>query len=165
MARAGSSTSRAIPATLARDAEVLVHTQGFRLVAAGPWPTCFSAHGARREHYTFRKGGGSHERNARAAPVSVAGGSPRRRSTNLSVKANSKSPEVENRDHRDQERASANCDARVDFGDGPPGRSVDFGVATVRSLKYTYAKGGNYKVSVKGAGKTAVRGGARAKSP
>jgi len=75
---------------------------------------------------------------------------------NLSVKANSKSPEVEIA-ITVIKSGVGNCDARVDFGDGR-GRSVDFGVATVRSLKYTYAKGGNYKVSVKGTGKTPCEG-------
>jgi hypothetical protein len=75
---------------------------------------------------------------------------------NLSVKANSKSPEVEIAITVIKSGVGT-CDARVDFGDGR-GRSVDFGVATIRSLKYTYAKGGNYKVSVKGTGKTPCEG-------
>ena len=75
---------------------------------------------------------------------------------NLSVKANSKSPEVEIAITVIKSGVGT-CDARVDFGDGR-GRSVDFGVATIRSRKYTYAKGGNYKVSVKGTGKTPCEG-------
>jgi hypothetical protein len=75
---------------------------------------------------------------------------------NLSVKANSKSPEVEIA-ITVLKSGVGTCDARVDFGDGR-GRSVDFGMATIRSLKYTYAKGGNYKVSVKGTGKTPCEG-------
>jgi hypothetical protein len=75
---------------------------------------------------------------------------------NLSVKANSKSPEVEIAITVIKSGVGT-CDARVEFGDGR-GRSVDFGVATIRSLKYTYAKGGNYKVSVKGTGKTPCEG-------
>jgi hypothetical protein len=50
-----------------------------------------------------------------------------------------------------------NCDARVDFGDGK-GRTIEFGVATTRTLRYTYAKGGSYKVSVKGTGKAPCEG-------
>ena len=75
---------------------------------------------------------------------------------NLSVKGNGKSPEVEIAITVIKSGVGT-CDARVDFGDGR-GRSVDFGVATIRSLKYTYAKGGNYKVSVKGTGKTPCEG-------
>ncbi len=74
---------------------------------------------------------------------------------NLSVKANSKSPEVEIAIA--VTKSGGNCDVRVDFGDGR-GRTVDFGVATIRTFKYTYAKGGNYKVSAKGAGKTPCEG-------
>jgi len=74
---------------------------------------------------------------------------------NLSVKANSKSPEVEIAIA--VTKSGGNCDVRVDFGDGR-GRTVDFGMATTRTLKYSYAKGGNYKVSAKGAGKTPCDG-------
>ena len=74
---------------------------------------------------------------------------------NLSVKANSKSPEVEIAIA--VTKSGGNCDVRVDFGDGR-GRTVDFGLATTRTLKYTYAKGGNYKVSAKGTGKTPCEG-------
>jgi hypothetical protein len=54
-------------------------------------------------------------------------------------------------------KSGGNCDVRLDFGDGK-GRTLDFGLATTRTLRYTYAKGGNYKVSVKGAGKTPCEG-------
>ena len=74
---------------------------------------------------------------------------------NLSVKANSKSPEVEIAIA--VTKSGGNCDVRVDFGDGR-GRTVDFGMATTRTLKYSYAKGGSYKVSAKGAGKTPCDG-------
>jgi hypothetical protein len=49
------------------------------------------------------------------------------------------------------------CDARVDFGDGE-GRTIDFGVAVIRTLKHTYRKGGNFKVVVKGTGKSPCEG-------
>jgi hypothetical protein len=74
---------------------------------------------------------------------------------NLSVKANSKSPEVEIA--ITVTKGGANCDVRVDFGDGR-GRTVDFGLATIRTMKYTYAKAGSYKVSAKGTGKTPCDG-------
>ena len=53
--------------------------------------------------------------------------------------------------------AAGHCDVRLDFGDGK-GRTLDFGMATTRTLKYTYKAGGNYKVSAKGAGKTPCGG-------
>ncbi|MEA3194562.1 MAG: hypothetical protein QOD26_2895 [Betaproteobacteria bacterium] len=74
---------------------------------------------------------------------------------NLSVKANSKSPEVEIAIV--VTKSGGNCDVRVDFGDGQ-GRTLDFGLATTRTLKYTYRKGGNYKVAAKGAGKSPCEG-------
>jgi len=74
---------------------------------------------------------------------------------NLSVKANSKSPEVEIA--ITVAKGGGNCDVRVDFGDGR-GRTVDFGLATIRTMKYTYAKAGSYKVSAKGTGKTPCDG-------
>jgi hypothetical protein len=74
---------------------------------------------------------------------------------NLSVKANSASPEVEIA--ITVTKGGANCDVRVDFGDGK-GRTVDFGLATIRTMKYTYAKAGSYKVSAKGTGKTPCDG-------
>ena len=54
-------------------------------------------------------------------------------------------------------RGGGNCDVRVDFGDGK-GRNLDFGLATTRTLKYTYKGGGNYKVTAKGTGKTPCQG-------
>lgn len=54
-------------------------------------------------------------------------------------------------------RSGGNCDARIEFGDGK-GRNLEFGLATTRTLKYQYAKGGSYKVVVKGAGKTPCEG-------
>jgi hypothetical protein len=53
--------------------------------------------------------------------------------------------------------AIGSCDARVDFGDGE-GRTIDFGMAAIRTLKHTYRKGGNFKVVAKGAGKTPCEG-------
>jgi len=73
----------------------------------------------------------------------------------VSVKPNSKSPEVEIAVA--VTKSGGNCDVRVDFGDGQ-GRTVDFGLATTRTLKYTYRKGGDYKVAVKGAGKSPCEG-------
>jgi hypothetical protein len=73
----------------------------------------------------------------------------------VSVKPNSKSPEVEIAIA--VTKSGGSCDVRVDFGDGR-GRTVDFGLATTRTLKYTYAKGGSYKVAVKGAGKSPCEG-------
>ena len=74
---------------------------------------------------------------------------------NLSAKANAKSPEVEIA--VSVTKSGGNCDVRIDFGDGK-GRTLDFGLATTRTLKYTYPKGGNYKISAKGAGKTPCEG-------
>jgi hypothetical protein len=54
-------------------------------------------------------------------------------------------------------RGGGNCDVRIDFGDGE-GRTIDFGIATTRTLKHTYRKGGNFKVAVKGTGKTPCEG-------
>jgi hypothetical protein len=54
-------------------------------------------------------------------------------------------------------KSGGNCDARIEFGDGK-GRNLEFGLATTRTLKYSYAKGGSYKVVVKGAGKTPCDG-------
>jgi hypothetical protein len=73
----------------------------------------------------------------------------------LSVKPNAKTSEVEIA--ISVTKSGGNCDARIDFGDGR-GRSVDFGLATHRTLKYTYKAAGNYKVSVKGTGKAPCDG-------
>ncbi|MGH8725153.1 MAG: hypothetical protein ACREU1_09865, partial [Burkholderiales bacterium] len=48
--------------------------------------------------------------------------------------------------------------ATLDPGDGSRARQLDFGIATTRSLRHTYKKGGNYRVTVKGAGKTPCEG-------
>jgi hypothetical protein len=74
---------------------------------------------------------------------------------NLSVKAKPKSPEVEIA--LSVTKSGGNCDVRIDFGDGT-GRTVDFGLATTRTLKYTYRKGGNYKVTAKGTGRSPCEG-------
>ena len=52
---------------------------------------------------------------------------------------------------------SGSCDARVEFGDGE-GRSVDFGVAAVRTVRHVYKKGGSYTVTARGTGKTPCEG-------
>ena len=54
-------------------------------------------------------------------------------------------------------KSGGDCDVRVDFGDGR-GRTVDFGLATTRSLHYTYAKAGSYKVTARGTGRTPCEG-------
>jgi hypothetical protein len=46
---------------------------------------------------------------------------------------------------------TGSCDARVDFGDGE-GRNLDFGVASTRTVKHAYKKGGSYKIVARGAG-------------
>ena len=74
---------------------------------------------------------------------------------NLSVKAKPKSREVEIA--LSVTKSGGNCDARIEFGDGT-GRTVDFGLATTRTLKYTYRKGGNYKVTAKGTGRSPCEG-------
>ncbi|HEY5896321.1 MAG TPA: hypothetical protein VIV54_02090 [Burkholderiales bacterium] len=52
---------------------------------------------------------------------------------------------------------SGGCDARIEFGDGE-GRTVDFGVASTRTLRHVYKKGGSYSVLAKGAGSTPCEG-------
>jgi hypothetical protein len=74
---------------------------------------------------------------------------------NLSAKGNPKSQEVEIA--VSVTKSGGNCDVRIDFGDGS-GRTIDFGLATTRTLKYTYRKGGNYKITAKGAGKSPCEG-------
>ena len=69
-----------------------------------------------------------------------------------------KAPEVEvsvsvNRSRFDK----AGCDVRLDFGDGE-GRTLDFGVATKRSVRHVYKKGGSYTVAARGAGATPCEG-------
>jgi hypothetical protein len=73
----------------------------------------------------------------------------------LSAKPNAKSPEVEFT--LAVTKSGGNCDVRLDFGDGS-GRTVDFGMATTRTLRYTYRKGGDFRVSAKGTGKTPCEG-------
>jgi len=73
----------------------------------------------------------------------------------LNAKADPAKPEVEFT--ISVTKSGGNCDVRVDFGDGK-GRTVDFGLATTRTLHYTYAKGGSYKVTAKGTGKTPCDG-------
>jgi hypothetical protein len=69
----------------------------------------------------------------------------------LNVKPDPAKPEVEVT--LSVTKARGNCDVRLDFGDGK-GRTLDFGMATTRTLHYTYAKGGSYKVTARGTGKT-----------
>jgi hypothetical protein len=73
----------------------------------------------------------------------------------LEVKQNGKSPEVEIAVA--VTRGGGSCDVRVDFGDGQ-GRTIDFGLATTRTLKHAYRKGGSYKVAAKGTGKAPCEG-------
>lgn len=53
---------------------------------------------------------------------------------------------------------TGNCDASVDLGDGGRAKTLDFGVATTRSLRHAYGKAGSYKVTVRGSGKTPCEG-------
>jgi hypothetical protein len=73
----------------------------------------------------------------------------------LSVKANPKLPEVEIA--LAVTKTGGTCDVRIEFGDGK-GRTVDFGLATSRTLKYSYKTGGKYTVTAKGTGKTPCEG-------
>jgi hypothetical protein len=73
----------------------------------------------------------------------------------LTAKPNPKSAEVEFTVA--VTRSGGNCDVRVDFGDGN-GRTIDFGLATTRTLRHTYRKGGDFRVSAKGAGKAPCEG-------
>ena len=52
---------------------------------------------------------------------------------------------------------SGNCDARVEFGDGE-GRTLDFGVASKRSVRHVYRKSGSFTVVARGAGSTPCGG-------
>jgi len=49
------------------------------------------------------------------------------------------------------------CDARLEFGDGES-RTLDFAVASKRSVRHTYKKGGSFTLVAKGAGKTPCEG-------
>jgi hypothetical protein len=49
------------------------------------------------------------------------------------------------------------CDARLEFGDGEA-RTLDFDVASRRSVRHTYKKGGSFTLVAKGAGKTPCEG-------
>lgn len=69
-----------------------------------------------------------------------------------------KTPEVEvavsiNRGRFDK----GNCDVRVDFGDGE-GRTLDFGVATKRSVRHVYKRTGTFIVGAGGTGTTPCQG-------
>jgi len=52
---------------------------------------------------------------------------------------------------------SGNCDARVEFGDGE-GRTLDFGVASKRTVRHVYKKSGSFTVVARGAGGTPCEG-------
>ena len=52
---------------------------------------------------------------------------------------------------------SGNCDARVEFGDGE-GRTLDFGVASKRTVRHVYKKSGSFTVVARGAGSTPCEG-------
>jgi hypothetical protein len=72
--------------------------------------------------------------------------------------AGGKTPEVEvavsvNRGRFDK----GNCDVRLDFGDGE-GRTLDFGVATKRSVRHVYKRTGTFIVGVGGTGATPCQG-------
>jgi len=54
------------------------------------------------------------------------------------------------------------CDVSVDLGDGSRAKTLDFGVATTRSLRHVYEKGGAYKITARGAGRTPCEGSAEA---
>ena len=49
------------------------------------------------------------------------------------------------------------CDARLEFGDGE-GRTLDFGVASKRTVRHVYQKGGSYTIAARGAGSTPCEG-------
>ena len=53
---------------------------------------------------------------------------------------------------------SGTCDVRIQFGDGA-GQTLDFGAMSgTRAVRHVYAKGGSFKVTVQGAGKTPCEG-------
>jgi hypothetical protein len=68
-----------------------------------------------------------------------------------------KPPEVEVSVSVTRTKFDKGCDARLEFGDGE-GRTVDFDVASKRSMRHVYKKGGSYTVVAKGAGKTPCEG-------
>jgi hypothetical protein len=53
---------------------------------------------------------------------------------------------------------SGGCEAAVDLGDGSRPRTVEFGVATAKTIRYVFKKDGSYKVTAKGAGRIACEG-------
>ncbi len=53
---------------------------------------------------------------------------------------------------------SGGCEVALDLGDGSRPRTVEFGVSVARTVRYTYSKGGNFRVSAKGAGRTPCEG-------
>lgn len=50
------------------------------------------------------------------------------------------------------------CDASVDLGDGSRAKTLDFGVASTRSLRHVYEKAGAYKIAARGSGRTPCEG-------
>lgn len=66
-------------------------------------------------------------------------------------------PEVEVSVSVTRSKFDKGCDARLDFGDGE-GRTLDFEVASKRSMKHVYKKAGSYTVLAKGVGKTPCEG-------
>jgi hypothetical protein len=83
---------------------------------------------------------------------------------NLVVKPNpaaflgGKAPEVEVTVSVKRSQFDRGCDAAVDLGDGSRPRTVEFGVATAKTIRYVFKKDGSYKVTAKGAGRTACEG-------
>ena len=69
-----------------------------------------------------------------------------------------KAPEVEVIVSVKRGQFDRGCDAAVDLGDGSRPRTVEFGVASARTVRHTYGKGGNFRVSAKGAGSTPCEG-------
>ena len=54
-------------------------------------------------------------------------------------------------------KSGGECDARIEFGDGR-GRNMEFSLATTRTTRYAYPKGGKYTVTVKGTGNSPCEG-------
>ena len=81
----------------------------------------------------------------------------------VAVKPNSasfsggKPPEVEISVSISRSQFDRGCDARVEFGDGE-GRNIEFGVATIRTVRHAYRTGGSFTVIAKGTGKTPCEG-------